>query len=75
MSETTPGTPEEATDAPAGRLRLLPPAVSFAGRAAALARVGLPVALLTASIAAPALGADAGEATMMHTTCCPDRPL
>lgn len=75
MSEMIPNTTEEAATAPAGRLRLLPTAVTFADRAAALARVGLPVAMLAASIAAPALGASAGEATTMNTTCCPDRPM
>ena len=60
-----------ATTAPVGRMRLLP-SVSFGTRAAALARVALPVALVTAGmVGGGQASAGAENLVTMDTTCCP----
>lgn len=70
MSIDTPRTTDEFSDAPAGRMRLLP-SVAFAGRASALTRVALPVAMLAAGIVASVSGVSGQESGLLHTTCCP----
>jgi len=55
---------------PAGRMRLLP-TVTFGLRASALARVALPVAMVTAAIVAGGPAAGAENLVTMDTTCCP----
>lgn len=70
QSDNTPEIGDEAvSDAPVGRMRLLPTVV-FGVRASALARVALPVAVLTTGLVAggPAAAADMGT---MNITCCP----
>jgi len=66
-----PSSPADFTDEPAGRMRLLP-SVAFAGRAAALTRVALPVAMLAASLASGTTGTGAEDVSLFGTTCCPD---
>jgi hypothetical protein len=58
------------TTKPAGRMRLLP-TVTFAVRASALARVALPLALVTAGLVAGGPAAGAENLVTMDTTCCP----
>jgi hypothetical protein len=71
QNQTVAGTTAEAgTEAPAGRLRLLP-SVTFGVRAAALARVALPVAMVTAGLVAGGPVAGAENLVTMDTTCCP----
>jgi hypothetical protein len=60
----------DETTKPAGRMRLLP-TVTFAVRASALARVALPVALVTAGLVAGGPAAGAENLITMDTTCCP----
>jgi hypothetical protein len=58
QDQTTTVVDTEVTlDAPVGRLRLLP-TVLFGARAASLARVALPVAVLTADVIAGPVGAE-----------------
>jgi hypothetical protein len=61
---------EATIDAPVGRMRLLPMVV-FGVRASALARVALPVAVLTAGMIAGGPAAGAENLVTMDTTCCP----
>ncbi|TDV49922.1 hypothetical protein [Actinophytocola oryzae] len=70
MSGIQNETAEPGIDAPAGRMRLLP-SVTFGVRAAALARVALPVAMVTASLVAGGPAAGAESYFTMDTTCCP----
>jgi len=76
MSQNQHETPDttmdtDATlDAPVGRMRLLPTVV-FGVRAAALARVALPVAVLTAGMVAGGPAAGVENLVTMDTTCCP----
>lgn len=70
MSANQNETVTDTTDAPAGRLRLLP-SVTFGARAAALARVALPVAMVTAGLVAGGPAAAAESLVTMDTTCCP----
>ncbi|MEV4313120.1 hypothetical protein [Actinocrispum sp. NPDC049592] len=65
MSNTIPNAPEQFD--PAGSMRLFP-TVSFATRAAALSMVGLPVAILAASVLA---GTPDAVADTLGSTCCP----
>jgi hypothetical protein len=53
-----------------GRMRLLP-SVTFGVRAAALARVALPLAMVTAGLVAGGPAAGAENLVTMDTTCCP----
>lgn len=69
QNETATAT-EAETDAPVGRLRLLP-SVTFGVRAAALARVALPVAMVTAGLVAGSPAAGAEHLVILDTTCCP----
>jgi hypothetical protein len=69
----TPNTPDvdaTTTDQPIGRLRLLP-VLTFGVRAAALARIALPVAMVTAGMAAGGHLMGAENLVTMDTTCCP----
>ncbi len=61
---------EATLDAPVGRIRLLPTVV-FGARASALARVALPVAVLTAGLVAGGPAAAAENLGTMDITCCP----
>ncbi len=71
QTDNTPEMGAEATsDAPAGRMRLLPTVV-FGVRASALARVALPVAVLTAGLVAGGPAAAADGLGTMDITCCP----
>jgi hypothetical protein len=73
QNETVAATSAEAeveTEAPVGRLRLLP-SVTFGVRAAALARVALPVVMVAAGLVAGSPGAGAENLVTLDTTCCP----
>jgi len=70
VSNQIPSSPEDFTDAPAGRMRLLP-TTDFAARAAALTTVALPVAMLAASLTAGVPASGAEDVTAFNTTCCP----
>lgn len=73
QNETIVDTAAEAgADAPVGRLRLLP-SVTFGVRAAALARVTLPVAMVAAGLIAGGPAAGAETMVTMDTTCCPPK--
>jgi hypothetical protein len=65
---------EQTTEHAVGRLRLLP-SVNFGARAAALAQIALPVAVVTAGIAAAVNGAGAENLLTMETSCCPPSPF
>lgn len=70
-TENTPEIDAEATlDAPVGRMRLLPTVV-FGARTSAMARVALPVAVLTAGLVAGGPAAAAENLGTMNITCCP----
>lgn len=71
QNETAAATSADVeTDAPVGRLRLLP-SVTFGVRAAALARVALPVVMVTAGLVAGSPAAGAENLVTLDTTCCP----
>ncbi|GGN45987.1 hypothetical protein FHR83_008440 [Actinoplanes campanulatus] len=65
---------EQTTEHAVGRMRLLP-SVNFGVRAAALAQIALPVAVVTAGIAAAVQGAGAENLVILETSCCPPSPL
>lgn len=68
------GENEQTTERAVGRLRLLP-SVTFGVRAAALAQIALPVAVVTAGIAAAVHGTGAENLVTMETSCCPPSRL
>ncbi|GID32392.1 hypothetical protein [Paractinoplanes brasiliensis] len=67
------GESEQITEHAVGRLRLLP-SVSFGTRAAALAQIALPVAVVTAGITAAVHGMGAENLVAIETSCCPPSP-
>ncbi|MFV2099243.1 hypothetical protein ACFHW1_27850 [Micromonospora sp. LOL_014] len=71
MAENDNENNQSTTEHAVGHMRLLP-SVTFGVRAAVLAQIALPVAVVTAGIVAGAQGTGAENLVTMETTCCPD---